>query len=419
MKAKTLILMLLGAGLLWAGTLYFQNGAGQTQGASSGLLLPKLKAEVNDVRKVSLEVEGETWTFERSADGNWTDPERGDYPADRKKLDSLVLALARSERLEAKTKRPELYAELGLAEEPAPAGDPTTPPATGASPGPVKVQVFDGKDTSLGSVWIGKRRAGTTDEAYFTRIDGEPTCWLASGNLRVETKRANWLDTSLVDVAANDMLAVRIQHPDGEEVLLARPKDGDANQPLAILNLPAGQEPQSEWVTARFASALQALRMEDVAPVDSIDFSPESTVTSEFWTREGLHVTVRSVDLAGKIYATFAADANAEGAPKPYAGPVEDTLPKELDPAGATNETPSDPAAVEAQAQAITQKSKGWAYLLPSWKATALRGHMQELLKQVGDEHDPFADPGGPQGSQGASVQPGLPENPLGPDATT
>ncbi len=388
MNAKLLLGMLIAVAVFFGATALLQNNRNEAALQREGVLLPKLQKSVNDVRRMTLDVGGESMVFERGKEGAWTVPDRHHYPADRKKLDGLVLALARAERLEAKTKMPSRYDNLGLDPQAA-----TSPPA--------RVELFDGSEQSLAALWIGKRRPATTQESYFVREESDPTCWLVSGNLRIDPKRTQWLDATLTDVPSQDVQGVRIVHPDGDEIVLAKDADAASSAPLQILNLPEGKEPQSEYVTSRFAAALQALKLEDVLPADQVPMPDDEVVTSEFWTKDGLHVTVRTMEQDGKVYAQLDADTDPAGAPRTYEGPQDpEALPNVLD-QGALDGSEGSRAAVDEAAQAaaqeiagsIEQRAEGWVYVLPSWKASALRGRMDELLKKE-DLPDPMGDMG-------------------------
>ena len=425
MKPKHLLYMLVGVVLLWGGTTLLNASRGGDKSSPKGQLFTGLKQEVNQVQRLVIQRGADSWAFDRGSEGVWTMPAMGGYPADRKKLDTLVLALARSERNEAKTSKPELYESLGLAEldasEAAAPIDPMNPAP--APTGPSRVEVFGRQDKSLGTVWIGKRRSGSTGDAYFVRLGGDPTCWVASGNLRVETKQTAYLDSKLVEVPSADMKAVRIVHPDGEQVLLARAADATSNDPLAILNLPEGKEPQSEWVTSRFASALQSVTINDVRPASEITFPEGDTTVSDYWTKQGMRVTVRSFEEMGILYASFETKYDPEGAPTTFVGPgASGKIPDVLD-SGTEGDTPEvndavDSDVVKTQVAAINEKAKGWVYELPSWKGSGLRSRMDELLKKEGDDADPFAVPG-PEGAITPTVSLPTPEggNPFDPTA--
>ncbi|MDF1836373.1 MAG: DUF4340 domain-containing protein [Planctomycetota bacterium] len=384
MNSKTLIAMLLGAGLLWGGTrlLNTESQGSGTSSASQNRLLPDLQKRINQVRRVQIKGTLGTLQFDRNESGQWTVPDRAQYPADRKKLDGLVLAMARSERLEQKTSKPERYQALGL----------HTDSSDGDRAG--FVGLSDGEGNELASLWVGRRRDRSAAEAYFVRLDGDPVCWAASGALALDPDLMNWLENTLIDIPSDQMANVRITHPDGEVVLLGRPKDSGKNTPLSILNLPEGKEPQSEWVTSRFASALQGLKLQDVKPADQANLADGDAVRAEFWTTDNLHVAIESWEQDDLVYVRLHADHSTEGGRLGYQGPEVNGVPS-IDLQGGSEAAAGLPKEqVLAEADLLNQRFQGWVYVLPSWKGSALRGRMGELLKAEGDGDDPFGTPG-------------------------
>ncbi len=411
MNAKTLMLMVLGVALFWGGTRMFNPGESeQDQNRSQDeQLFPSLQEHVNEVYGLELVIGEGTFHFERGSGGLWTLLERDNYPADRKKLDGLVLALARSKRLEQKTSKPARYAALGLAvETPGSVENAKDPEVKQESAGSVHITSVIGE--TMASLWVGNRRGHSATEAYFVRKQGEAVCWAASGNLALDSSMLAWLDSTLVDIASAEIQSVRITHPDGEQVLLSRPKDAAQNAPLTILNLPEGKEAQSEWVTSRFASALQGFKLQDVQPASQSSVPEGQTTRSEFWTLDGLRITLVTWEKEGSIYATAEADVSSEGTRLAYSGPEVDGQAA-IDLQGDSPEAPSAPEYdVDARAKQLNQRFAGWVYVLPSWKGAALRGRMGELLKAEGDESDPFgdtpADLAPPEPEQVLTVQP-------------
>ncbi|MFT4647293.1 MAG: hypothetical protein ACI9X4_000504 [Glaciecola sp.] len=424
MNSKTLIAMVFGAGLFWGAARLLNSDAAMEQSSASNLerLFPNLEKRANDVRTLSLEGAEGTFQFERTQGGIWTLKERANFPADRKKLDGLVLAMARSKRMEQKTNKPERYSALGLAE------------GTAEEPGPSLVRVLADDDAELAALWVGKRRDRSATEAYFVRIDEDPTCWAASGQLALDSSMVSWLESTLLDIDSAQVQSVRITHPDQELILLSRPTDSDKNTPLEILNLPEGKELQSEWVTSRFASALQGLKLQDVKPASEVTLPPAEIVRSEFWTSSNLHITAESIEQDGLMYVRLHADHSIAGARLVYDGPEVNGVPSidlQASTSGGDSSTGDSKEQVLAEADRLNQRFSGWIYVLPTWKGAALRGRMSELLKAEGDQEDPFgnpgpelgADPAQPvmrvEGGQAADTGPdeGAPETPGEPDA--
>ena len=82
---------------------------------SGQLLLPDLKARLNDIDKIVVRTGGNKTiaTLARQKDG-WVLVERGSYPADVGKIRKDLIALAEAKVLEEKTSNPEFYNQLGV-----------------------------------------------------------------------------------------------------------------------------------------------------------------------------------------------------------------------------------------------------------------------------------------------------------------
>ncbi|MEZ5975235.1 MAG: DUF4340 domain-containing protein [Planctomycetota bacterium] len=271
MKASNLVWMVIGVLALWGGTLLLKTSRSDAFLGDGSNLVPGLKRRVSEVRGLTLSRGDEVLHFERNSEGAWTLPDRSGYPADHKKLDGLVLALTRSEVLEPKTSMADRYASLGLATEGVAEGEPL----------PTRIQVHGSKGAALVDLWVGKRRPGYSDESYFVRREGQPQCQLASGALMTPMRLSDRTDGNLANVPQNEVVAARFRHGDGEELQLARPAGDNPGAPLTVLGLPADAKLSSEWVTSRFASALQNLRMDDVKPAAKVEWKAAETSRSE------------------------------------------------------------------------------------------------------------------------------------------
>ena len=84
-------------------------------GDDEALLLPDLKGQLNDIRRVVITGPGNEViaTLERGAE-LWTVAERNNYPADVGSIRKNLLALAEARIVEEKTSSPEFYERLGV-----------------------------------------------------------------------------------------------------------------------------------------------------------------------------------------------------------------------------------------------------------------------------------------------------------------
>ena len=89
------------------------GGPATTDAASS--LVPDLAQRADDVNRIELVSGSGTLTLGRTESG-WGLAARGGYPVEADKVRTLLAAYARAERLEPKTKNPDRYPDLGLAD---------------------------------------------------------------------------------------------------------------------------------------------------------------------------------------------------------------------------------------------------------------------------------------------------------------
>ena len=379
MSAKNILWMTLGAAGLGAAAYYMNDSrAAATSQAEASALVPGLRATLNDVDRLALTTPDGPLTFSKDGDA-WTIVERGDYPADGGKIGTFLLAIEDSKRLEQKTSKPERYASLGL--DPDAEDSPTT-----------RVVAQAGAQTAF-DLWIGNRRGTGAGDAYYARLDGESSTWVAGGDLEVSNTLADWVETALVDIDRERMFAVSIEHPDGDPVQATRATGEEDVERMALMNIPEGQELQSEWVTSRFDSGLASLKFDDVESAAGAEFAEDEAVSATYWTEHGLAVTLLTVPKdGGGLRAKISASYDPEGAPSLVVGPVVQEMPKvdlmdedgEGEAGAAEDEdAPPTPEELQAEADAINTITEGWIYSLPEYKSQALRPRMDELVKAI------------------------------------
>ena len=87
---------------------------GESIPQSGNAMFPGLLERIPDVVRVDVMSEGRKFVLETVGDGRWTAPERGSFPLDADKVHQLLVGAAALNRIEPKTSKPELYAQLGV-----------------------------------------------------------------------------------------------------------------------------------------------------------------------------------------------------------------------------------------------------------------------------------------------------------------
>jgi hypothetical protein len=238
------------------------------------LLLPDFAPLANDIREVRITGadDGSGVTLEREDDG-WVVVERSEYPADMGKLRPLVVALSEAGIVEEKTSNPEYYDRLGL-------GD----PESGGNGTRVKVSGEGVESTVI---------FGTTaqGENRYARLADEPASFLVNVNPELPQSPDDWLDPQILDIAADSVRLVTIEHPDGERIELARPDDATTAD-FIVVNLPEGRELSYPSVATGIGGALDPLELVAVRPRSDA----AAGTSAYFTTASGLELRVDLIE---------------------------------------------------------------------------------------------------------------------------
>jgi hypothetical protein len=223
----------------------------------------------------------------------WTVAQRGNYPADVAKLRKLLLALGDAKIREEKTSDPANYSIIGVE-------DPTKAGAGGAQ---IELLAKQGKQ----DVIVGK----PADQGSFVRRVGEKSSYIVDPAISFEAEPRYWIDTRLLDIAADKIQSIQFKPDTGPGYTLRRvtetpvkPDDGKkaasktetgaagapakAPAPAAspppsskfiLEGVPSGRQAADSNVLAPSPSAFSSLNDDDVASVGDVDFSKPSTVT--------------------------------------------------------------------------------------------------------------------------------------------
>ncbi len=357
---KRSLTILLGALAVLVLAVIWQSRTGPTGTIAPGeLLLPGLRAELNDVTEVRVTGSGNRAIATLSLeDGAWTVAESGDYPADVGRLRKNLLALSDARILESKTANPDFYERLGV-------GDVESEGSRGVQ--------FDvtGSSGTLYSAIVGDTGVSGGDNAYVRRT-GEAQSWLVSADFDPGTDTVDWLDADIVDLPASDIASVRITHPDGEALVIEKADADDFN--FNVLDVPEGRELSYSTVANSIGGALAALRFENVYSADEGVLGDQKPISVQFKTRSGLVATVSVYESDDGRRMTF------------------DFAQTEIESTTDDTETAEDTdGTVEAlTADDLNDRVRGWVYELPTYKSDQLVKRMGDLLKSE-EEEDPAA----------------------------
>jgi Domain of unknown function (DUF4340) len=295
--------------------------------------LPALAGKLGEVASVGLKRGALELTFVRDGDG-WFVAEKGNYPAAAGKVRQIVLGMADLALVEPKTEKADLYPRLEVDD-----------PGKGKS---TLVTLKDKAGTPLAELIIGKRRydrLGAGNDGIYIRKPGDPQAWLARGSLEFSDQLSSWLDRRILDLPEKRIAKVILTQPDGTKLVISRPT---ADAAFTVEDAPADAKFKSETATRQPVMALETLDLDDVTPAADMPVPGKNFYTASFVTFDGLTVDVRLFDRDN----THWIEVSATGT-----GPAE------------------------AEAKEINGKAGRWTYAVPSYKATALKTKLADLLE--------------------------------------
>ncbi|MDX1405339.1 MAG: DUF4340 domain-containing protein [Woeseiaceae bacterium] len=293
-------------------------------------LLPGLKSKINDIESVTVTRAGDdAQTVIEKSESGWVVSSRNGYPADVGKLRELLLALADAKAIERKTSNAELYENLGL-RDPEIEGSRAT-----------RLELGWPEDTV--SVVIGNVAQG----GYrYARVGSEPQSWLIDKNPAIPGTTGEWLLREILDIKAADIRSATISHPDGEEIRIN--KISDEGSDFEVTNIPEGRELSYATVANSITGVLSSLSLEDVREAGEVS---GDAVTTIFETVEGARIEILTEKSDDESWITVSATSEAG-----------------LDAITALNE-----------------RTSGWQFRIPQYKANQLTRRWDDILKAASD----------------------------------
>ncbi len=304
----------------------------------SRTLLPDLAGQVNDIKGVEIVSQGPTTVAKLLRSGDeWVVAEAASYPANWESLRSLLKDLAQAEIIENKTSKAEFYSRLGVE-------DLAEADATGV------MVVLSGTD-EVAAVIIGKSAQGR--QGQYVRLRGVEQSALIGTQLRVASDIQSWLQRSIVDISASEVVEFKIAHADGETVNATKVSADDAD--FQLQGIPDGREIQSAWSVNQVGGALSALQLEGVKKADDADWS--DSLRFSLLSADGLLIEAELVEDADDHWIRLVASA-----------PSGDD---------SAEEPTSD------RVNSINARVSGWAYRIASYKYDSMAKRMEDMLKEL------------------------------------
>ena len=320
---------------------------GYTTIAGSGFLFPGLMDKVDTVTKVTVNDKDQEIVMIRTEAGRWQIPASDGYSASVSQVQKSILQVAQLVYLEKKTANVKRYDRLHL-EDLKRSGSQAR-----------RIRLFEADGAVLADLIVGKKRynlPGTITEGAYIRKPADPQTWLASGEIDVEVELKTWLRNSILNIREEDVLSAEIRHPGGEVVRISKENTKDRN--FTLHDIPKGKKLRYESDPDNIANVVEDLEMLDARRADKIDFAADKTVTGTYTSRSGLIAVVSAVKVGDDDWVKVKLTAKPDGQ--------------------TTKEKGWESAAKIVEL--VTDRTDGWAFKVPSFKAERLRRGTKEML---------------------------------------
>jgi hypothetical protein len=213
-----------------------------------------------------------------------------------------LLAIDGAEIVDPKTADPANHARLGLQDEPE-ADDLHWR----------RLEINRANGDPLAALILGKRSGNGRLAQVFARRPGENQTWLISVNgLELPTADADWIDKQILKIGRDRVQAARVTHQDGEVLTVSKRDAKDAHYTFHELG-----DRNLRYVSAPdgLGSALEYLKLEDVARAEAMDFGDVQPTQVSIWTWDGVRLDIDVYAIEDTHWARLSASADPEGAP--------------------------------------------------------------------------------------------------------
>ncbi|HKE43968.1 MAG TPA: DUF4340 domain-containing protein [Steroidobacteraceae bacterium] len=362
-------------------------------------VLPALAGALNDVTGIKVVKAGDktTVTLKRGS-ADWAVGERSDYPADSSKVRKLLIDLSQLETVEEKTSDPKRYGQLAVE-------DVKDPKATGAL-----LEITGLKQPQ--QLIVGKTSGM---HSAFVRVPSQAQSYLATPQISVDSEPANWLDRSLLDIAATRVQEAHVRPATGPAYTAKR--DAREQTDFTVADLPKGRALSSPTAANSASSALAGFTFDDVRALAPDENWNKDTAQTDFRLFDGTTITVQGRTVDDKhwvrIIPGFDAALNQKFAPAPStnasqsatapkpaaADATKPAAPDATKPATADATKPAAPAAtapppppgppaksadqIRGDSEALTKRVSNWVYQVPGYKYDTIFRPLEQILQPL------------------------------------
>jgi Domain of unknown function (DUF4340) len=189
-----------------------------------------------DAARIEIVTPEQTVTLDTPNGNAWSVAQQHDFPVDTKKIKGLFLKLTTIKLAHKVSDRPDKLGELGVLTA-AENGGKEEQGKTGKL-----IRILDKAGKTLFSIVIGNDRRGEgamTFGGTYVRYPGDNSVYLISDSVVVDLRPEDWIDTSVLNVDADQTLrSVRVENPGQRVVLASHDKPG---APWSVQGIPAAK----------------------------------------------------------------------------------------------------------------------------------------------------------------------------------
>ncbi len=413
MKPKTLLMLVVLAGLLGAGAWWtIQKESAAPPAMVGSQVLPALP--INAVNKIIIQTSA-TNTIIAKTQGLWRVVNRFEYPA---KFDKIVEVLQELSAL--KIGQLVAASEVQLEQfdllPPAPEAQQPLAAKTGSL-----LQLFDAQDQMLASLLIGKHfmrppPAGQPSSPFaLGGYPGGQYVRTASGQVLLVTQTLDqltedvkyWLDDEFINVAAQDIIEMSVTGPGRNAILLQRET---ADAALKLMDTAANEDSLDTAKLNQLAGALQYLSFDDVAaptlPAEETGLDQPNIIKVRTKQGQIYILSVGNTVNPDNFDRYMQVSLAYEPPPQASITAAEGGLENEAEQLAQKADSAASEILAE-QTKTLHSKLSPWIYVLKSYRAESLLIKREDLIKQpepLKSDNAARALPLGP--SAGGSAQP-------------
>ena len=326
--------------LLLAAVVHTRADSWSSGGATGLKLLPTLQRDMSRLSTITIKQGTQSITLERKGEA-WSVKDRGGYPVQGERVRALLLRLADAELVDRKTRNPDRFAMLELAD------------IGGAEAKSRLLALADDKARPLAELLIGKRSVeqfAAGKGGTYIRKPGDRETWLVNAEIDINPAVNTWVDTTVFEAQIAQVKRVEVDLGGAERVII----DREAGKPAGkdaykLAGMPEGKKLKSEYTLEDLVNAFARVELEDVRKPVPPAAGATVPVSAVYETENGAKITMR-----------VRSDGDARWAIIEATGAESDA---------------------KTAADAVNKRTAGWEFRLPGWKYDQIYKKQNDLIE--------------------------------------